>query len=126
MSKQLTEKQKKFIDALFGEAMGNHRLAMDIAGYSSNTTWRDVTANLNEEILQASKEYLSMHAPKAAVAITGIIDDPTELGNRDKLTAAKDVLDRAGVVKQEKIEVNTPSGLFILPSKKEEEEVDGN
>tara|TARA_R100000734_G_C3318526_1_gene112759 strand:- start:3948 stop:4328 length:381 start_codon:yes stop_codon:yes gene_type:complete len=126
MSKQLTEKQKKFIDALFGEAMGNHRLAMDIAGYSSNTTWRDVTANINEEILQASKEYLSMHAPKAAVAITGIIDDPTELGNRDKLTAAKDVLDRAGVVKQEKIEVNTPSGLFILPSKKEEEEVDGN
>ena len=126
MSKQLTEKQKKFIDALFGEAMGNHRLAMDIAGYSSNTTWRDVTANINEEILQASKEYLSMHAPKASVAITGIIDDPTELGNRDKLTAAKDVLDRAGVVKQEKIEVNTPSGLFILPSKKEEEEVDGN
>ena len=102
MSKQLTEKQKKFIDALFGEAMGNHRLAMDIAGYSSNTTWRDVTANLNEEILQASKEYLSMHAPKAAVAITGIIDDPTELGNRDKLTAAKDVLDRAGVVKKKK------------------------
>jgi len=126
MSKELTEKQKKFIDALFGEAMGDHRLAMDIAGYSSNTTWRDVTANLNEEILQASKEYLSMHAPKAAVAITGIIDDPTELGNRDKLTAAKDVLDRAGVVKQEKIEVNTPSGLFILPSKNEEEEVDGN
>jgi len=67
-----------------------------------------------------------MHAPKAAVAITGIIDDPTELGNRDKLTAAKDVLDRAGVVKQEKIEVNTPSGLFILPSKNEEEEIDGN
>ena len=126
MSKELTEKQKKFIDALFGEAMGNHRLVMDIAGYSPNTTWRDVTANLNEEILQASKEYLSMHAPKAAVAITGIIDDPTELGNRDKLTAAKDVLDRAGVVKQEKIEVNTPSGLFILPSKNEEEEIDGN
>ena len=126
MARKLTERQQKFIDALFGEAMGNHRLAMDIAGYSSNTTWRDVTANINEEILQASKEYLSMHAPKAAVAITGIIDDPTELGNRDKLTAAKDVLDRAGVVKQEKIEVNTPSGLFILPSKKEEEEVDGN
>ena len=78
MAKELTEKQTKFIDALFGEALGNHRLAMEIAGYSPNTTWRDVTANINEEILQASKEYLAMHAPKAAVAITGIIDDPTE------------------------------------------------
>ena len=127
MAKELTEKQTKFIDALFGEALGNHKLAMEIAGYSPNTTWRDVTANINEEILQASKEYLSLHAPKAAIAITGIIDDPTELGNRDKLTAAKDILDRAGVVKQEKIEVNTPSGLFILPSKNnEEEEIDGN
>ena len=32
MAKELTEKQTKFIDALFGEALGNHRLAMEIAG----------------------------------------------------------------------------------------------
>lgn len=121
MAKQLTEKQNDFLNALFGEAVGDHRLAMDIAGYSPSTTIRDVTLGLQEEILQGSREYLAVNAPKAAVAITGIIDDPTELGNRDKLTAAKDVLDRAGVIKQEKIEVSAPSGLFILPAKKKDD-----
>ena len=118
MAKELTEKQTKFIDALFGEALGNHRLAMEIAGYSPNTTWRDVTANINEEILQASKEYLAMHAPKAAVAITGIIDDPTELGIRDKMSAAKDLLDRGGFGKVERVDLNSSGGgVFILPAK---------
>ena len=120
MSKELTEKQKKFIDALFGEAMGDHRLAMDIAGYSPNTTWRDVTANLNEEILQASKEYLSMHAPKAAVAMVSGVDDPTQLGIRDKLAASKELLDRVGLIKTEKVQVEASGGVMILPPKKKE------
>ena len=34
------------------------------------------------------------------------------------------MLDRVGVVKQERLEVNTPSGLFILPAKKEDDDGD--
>ena len=124
MAKELTEKQNAFLNALFGDALGDYRMAMDIAGYAPSTTVRDVTSGLQEEILQGSREYLAAIAPKAAIAITGVIDDPTELGNRDKLTAAKDVLDRVGVVKQERLEVNTPSGLFILPAKKEDDDGD--
>ena len=124
MAKELTEKQNAFLNALFGDALGDYRMAMDIAGYAPSTTVSDVTSGLQAEILQGSREYLAANAPKAAIAITGVIDDPTELGNRDKLTAAKDVLDRVGVVKQERLEVNTPSGLFILPAKKEDDDGD--
>ena len=120
MAKELTEKQNAFLNALFGDALGDYRIAMDIAGYAPSTTVRDVTSGLQEEILQGSREYLAANAPKAAIAITGVIDDQTELGNRDKLTAAKDVLDRGGFVKTDKVEVSAASPLFILPPKNED------
>ena len=102
MAKELTEKQNAFLNALFGDALGDYRMAMDIAGYAPSTTVRDVTSGLQEEILQGSRENLAANAPKAAI----------------------DVLDRVGVVKQERLEVNTPSGLFILPAKKEDDDGD--
>ena len=127
MTRVLTDNQTKFLEVLFDEAGGNHALAKKLAGYSENTPTKAVRDSLKDEIVSATTDYLAQIAPKAAVAMAKALDDPTELGNRDKLTAAKDILDRAGVVKQEKIEVNTPSGLFILPSKhSEEEEEDGN
>ena len=52
--KELTEKQKKFLDALVGEAKGNHRKAMEIAGYSPNTTITDVVKNIKEEVIELS------------------------------------------------------------------------
>jgi hypothetical protein len=58
-----------------------------------------------------------MHAPKAAMAVVGGIDDPTELGIKEKLAAAKDLLDRSGVVKTEKLEVQSSGGIMILPPK---------
>ena len=43
--------------------------------------------------------------------------EPTELGMKDKLTAAKDLLDRVGLVKTEKLQVEASNGLMILPPK---------
>ena len=40
--KDLTEQQKIFLDALMGEAAGNVRAAMDVAGYSRNTKTIDI------------------------------------------------------------------------------------
>jgi hypothetical protein len=48
--------------------------------------------------------------------------DPTELGLRDKLNAAKDLLDRVGIVKTEKIQVESSNGLMILPPKEKEQD----
>jgi len=120
----MTPKQKIFINALFGEAAGNYRAAMDVAEYSKNTSINDVLKGCEEDIISSSKNFLAANAPKAAMAIVGVIDDPVEMGTRDKLAAAKDVLDRIGVSKTDKIEVKSPQGIFILPRKNDDEDVD--
>ena len=119
----MTPKQKIFINALFGEAHGNYRAAMDIAEYSKNTSINDVIKGCEEELVSSSKNFLAANAPKAAMAIVGVIDDPVEMGTRDKLAAAKDVLDRIGVSKTDKIEVKSPQGIFILPRKNDDEDM---
>ena len=45
-----------------------------------------------------------------------------ELGIKEKLNAAKDLLDRAGIVKTEKVEIQASNGIMILPAKDAEEE----
>ena len=117
MAKQLTEQQQKFIDVLFDEAGGNLRKAMRLAGYSESYMPSQLAKVLKEEIIEATQLYLALHAPKAAAAMVGAIDDPTELGLKEKLNAAKDLLDRAGLVKTEKVQVEAPSGIMILPAK---------
>ncbi len=63
-----------------------------------------------------------MNAPKAARAIVDGIMSPTELGIKEKLNAAKDLLDRAGFVKTDKVQVETNNGIMILPAKDRAEE----
>ena len=120
--KQLTEKQQKFlqINVLFEEANGKVVLAKQLAGYSDNTTTTEVVRGLKDEIAEATKEYLARVAPRSTFAMGNALDNPTELGIRDKMTAAKDLLDRTGHNKTDKMEVTSPSGLFILPPKNEE------
>ena len=116
--KEYTEKQQAFLDALMGEARGNIRKAMDIAGYSKGTKASEVTVPLKEEIIEQASMTLAMNAPKAAHGLLGVLDDPTALGARNAINAAREVLDRTGLVKKEKVEVtNNGGGMFILPPK---------
>jgi len=117
MSKQLTEKQQAFISVLFGEARGDLYAAKKLAGYSDNTLLSEITSGIKDEIIEATKNFMAHNAPKAAYAIISGIDDPTELGIRDKLNAAKDLLDRSGIIKSEKMQVESAGGVFILPPK---------
>jgi hypothetical protein len=117
MAKELTEKQQAFISVLFGEARGDLYAAKKLAGYSSNTQLSEITAGIKDEIIEATKNFMAHNAPKAAYAIIAGIDDPTELGIRDKLNAAKDLLDRSGIIKSEKMQVENTGGVFILPPK---------
>lgn len=117
MAKELTDKQKLFLEFLFADGIdGNFAKAKVAAGYSPEYATSSLLSSLKEEIVEATKDFLARSAPKAAVAIVGAIDTPTQLGVREKMKAAMDVLDRIGVVKTEKVEVST-SGLFILPPK---------
>ena len=62
------------------------------------------------------------NAPKAAFAMVNGVDDPTQLGIRDKMAAAKDLLDRSGLVKTEKLQVESSGGVMLLPPKNESDE----
>ena len=117
MTKNLTEKQHKFKAVLFDEAGGDVVSAKKLAGYSEGTATSDILKALKDEIADGTKEYMARIAPKAAVAMGNALVDPTELGIRDKMTAAKDLLDRAGYIKTEKVNVETSGGLFVLPAK---------
>ena len=123
--KDLTDQQKVFLDALMGEAAGNVRAAMDAAGYSRNTKTIDIVRRLKEEILETTQTYLASNGPRAALAMTGVLEDPTALGNRDRINASRAILDRVGVIKTERVAIQSDSGgLFILPAKKKQEEDD--
>ena len=121
--RKLTEMQEAFLVALMGEAKGKVRKAMDLAGYSKNTPTYDVTEPLKEEIIDRANTMLAMNAPKAAIGLVDVLDDPTALGARNAINAAREVLDRTGVVKKEKVEVTANGGgMFILPPKADDVE----
>ena len=117
MTRQLTEKQQKLLDVLFDEAGGDVATAKRLAGYAEGTSTTEIVRGLKQQILDATQEYMARNAPKAAVAITGGLYDPTELGIRDKMAAAKELLDRSGLIKTEKVQVETSGGVMLMPPK---------
>lgn len=120
MAKKLNEKQKKFLEVLFAEAKGNFLEAKRLAGYSENTATSEVVEVLREEIVDKTHEFLGTSSAKAAYTMYDILENPTELGNRERMNAAKDILDRAGYKPKEKVEVSAPDPIFILPPKADE------
>ena len=118
MTKFLTPKQEDFLEALLGEARGNIRAAMDIAGYSRTTKTAVVVGPLKEEITEWAGIMLAMNAPKAAFGIVDVVDDPSAMDCSNATSAAREVLDRTGIVKTEQLEVTANTGgMFILPPK---------
>mgnify|MGYP003627393101 CR=1 FL=1 len=117
MARKLSERQQKFLDALFAEANGNIKDAKIIAGYSPNSNNNEIIKSMKEEILDATQLFMASNAPKAAVAMVTGIDDPTQLGIRDKMSAAKELLDRTGLIKTEKVQVEASGGVMLMPTK---------
>ena len=117
VARQLTAKQQVFLNALFDEAGGSVILAKKIAGYADTSSTSEIVKGLKEEILEATQLYMARNAPQAAVAMAGALMDPTELGIRDKMVAAKELLDRTGLVKTEKMQVEASGGVMLMPHK---------
>jgi hypothetical protein len=117
--KVLTEKQEALLEALFGEANGNVRHAMRIAGYSDTAKTNEVLKGVRDEVIERATTMLALHAPKATFSMLGVLDDPGAMGARNAVAAAREILDRAGLVKREQVEVkSTGQAIFVLPPKK--------
>ena len=117
MTRQLTDKQQKLLNVLFEEAGGDLVQAKKLAGYADTSNTKEIVKGLKEEILEATQMYMARNAPKAAMAMTGALHDPTELGIRDKMVAAKELLDRTGLIKTEKVQVEAAGGVMLMPAK---------
>lgn len=121
--RKYTEKQLAFLEAMAGEARGNINQAIKMAGYGT-VTHKDVVPYLQDELIAIAEHILAYNAPKAAFGMVGVLDDPTALGAKNSVAAAKEILDRIGIVKKEKLELSSEdgSGIFILPPKRSTED----
>ena len=116
--RNLTEKQQAFLDNLV-ETGGDFKKSTELAGYSGNHY--QVLKSLKEEVVDLASDVLAREAPTAAFKIIEVMksNKPVPQAN-NKLQAAQTILDRVGVSKTDRIDVNhnTGGGIFILPEKK--------
>jgi hypothetical protein len=119
--RKLTEQQQAFLSALSTSAKGNINLALQEAGYADSSK-SNVIDTLKDEIIDVATKILAKSAPIASQKLVEILesDDPIPQVNA-KLQAAQTLLDRVGISKRDKLDVNhtIASGIFIIPQKEE-------
>tara|TARA_R110000824_G_scaffold73597_2_gene187387 strand:+ start:1802 stop:2164 length:363 start_codon:yes stop_codon:yes gene_type:complete len=116
----LTEKEQKFLDVLFDEAKGDPVTAKKLAGYNPNSSTSQLTARLSDEIYELTKKFIAQSSTKAAYTMFSIMGEDDLMGAKERMSAAKDIMDRAGLVKTDKVEVTSKEPVFILPSKEKD------
>tara|TARA_R100001594_G_C4000606_1_gene254645 strand:+ start:555 stop:980 length:426 start_codon:yes stop_codon:yes gene_type:complete len=116
-TRKLTPKQESFLENLL-ETKGNLKLAAELAGYSGNHY--QVIKSLKEEIVELASDVLAREAPQAAFKLIEVMGSDKALPQANvKLQAAQTILDRVGISKKERLDINhnVQGGIFILPEK---------
>ena len=116
-TRKLTDKQEKFLEHLV-DTKGNLKLSAELAGYRGNHY--QVLKSLKEEIIDLASNVLAREAPSAAFKLVEIMHSDEAVPQANvKLQAAQTLLDRVGVIKKEKLDVNhnVTGGIFILTKK---------
>jgi hypothetical protein len=120
--REYTEKQEKFLDALYEDPLGNINNAMVKAGYKEGAGSTALVKSLQKEIVEIATLILARNAPKAANKLVDIMDSNTPIPQANqKLNAAQSLLDRVGVIKEAKVSVDhtVTGGIFVMPAKEE-------
>ena len=125
--RELTDKQQAFLTHLV-ETQGDAKEAAKLAGYASH--YHHVVKTLKSEILELTQEVLANSAPKAAFKLVEIMDSKRPIIQaNNKLAAAQTLLDRVGVGKVERVDVNhnvNSGGIFLMPDKEPLDLTDGD
>jgi ABC-type xylose transport system substrate-binding protein len=114
----LTEKQQSFLDNLL-ETQGDLKLSAELAGYSGNHY--QVIQSLKNEIVDLASDVLAREAPSAAFKLIEMMKNSKAVPQANiKLQAAQTILDRVGIAKKERLDVNhnVTNSIFILPEKR--------
>lgn len=115
--RKLTDKQQSFLNNLI-ETKGDLKLSAELAGYSGNHY--QVLQSLKEEVVDLAQNVLAREAPKAAFKLVEVMTSEDSIPQANvKLQAAQTILDRVGLGKHDRVEVNhnVSGGIFILPEK---------
>jgi hypothetical protein len=115
--RNLTEKQESFLENLL-ETRGDLKLAAELAGYSGNHY--QIIQSLKQEIVDLASDVLAREAPSAAFKLIELMSTEHSVPQANiKVQAAQTILDRVGVTKKERLDVNhnVTGGIFILPEK---------
>lgn len=118
--KDLTEREQLFIKYLSGSAKGDPYKAKELAGYSEHYSLTSLMKRVSPYVTKEAASYLEINALKAAMKLSELVDSPTKLGANNLISAANSILDRAGIVKKDKLEVEhtVSTALLVLPEKK--------
>ena len=117
---KLSEREEKFLSVLMTEAKGDFKVARDLAGYPKNTNVLSIVKKLKTEIVDVVQLYMAQQSPFAISVLLDILASPEPVPDaRSKIAAAKELLDRAGIVKTVKSEVEHKhgGGVALLPPK---------
>ena len=116
--KELTTKQQIFLENII-PCGGNLKQAAEIAGYAPGS-YTTIAKDLRKEIIELAENVMAFNAPQAAMKVVEMVtsDNPLPQANI-RLQAAQTLLDRVGLGKKDKLEVDVQGsqGLFILPAK---------
>jgi predicted secreted protein len=119
-TREISPQQEQFLSNLFDNG-GNVTDAALSAGYAKGSvTW--LKTSLADEIINRTKNILSINAFKAATRLVSTIDNPVpERGDDLRFRAAESLLNRVGLGKQETTNVNVQAvhGIVLLPPKKD-------
>ena len=118
--RKLSEKQQSFLDNLINTG-GDPKKAAELAGYAEGS-YSQVVRSLKEEMIDLASHILAQSAPKAAMKLVNVMDSEEPIPQANvRLQAAQTILDRIGLGKTDRVDVNhtTNGGVFILPSKGE-------
>ena len=122
--RKLSEKQQSFLDNLLN-TKGDPKKAAELAGYAEGS-YPQVMKSLREEMIDLASHILAQSAPKAALKLVDVMDseEPIPQANM-RLQAAQTILDRIGLGKADRVNVNhtADGGIFILPAKQSTDHV---
>jgi|TARA_R100001015_G_C4544353_1_gene107633 hypothetical protein len=115
--RKLTNKQEIFLNNII-ETKGDLKLSAELAGYQGNHY--QVIKSLKQEIVDLASDVLAKEAPTAAFKLVEVLQSNKPLPQANvKVQAAQTILDRVGLGKKERLDINhnVQGGIFILPEK---------
>lgn len=91
------------------------------AGYSDGTPVASILRGngVSKKLIEVCFEWAALHLPQALKGVVDVLNNPVKPGAKNVIAAANTIMDRGGLAKAEKLNIETdgPNAVIILPAK---------